>query len=169
MVSLELDTRASEYVQDDEAKLVLDQMVAASGFVRLLTDSDLAVFAMADVDNKQLLSFLKFHTGRIRITPTRRETTRRPGFASKTDRISCLGQDFRISNKFFGKSTPKITRLFQPPNRLSGEDSATGGPAGWGITKGTGETNALTRHSVKGRSLDHRIPVSSSMSIGLII
>ena len=115
------------------------------------------------------LSLTEFLTCGIGNAPSRRKTPGTPCFSSKPDRIAGLRQDIRISNELLRQSTPKVARLFQSPDRLTGKEGTAGRPASRGVTKGMGKTDSLPRHTVEGGSLDYRITIGPGVSIGLIV
>ena len=97
---------------------------------------------------------------------------RRPGlqpFSGKANGISRFGQYLGVGNEFLGQGAVDIARFLQTPDVLSGQNGAAGGTASRGVAKGMRETNALPRHPVESRSLDHRVPVGSRVGIGLIV
>ena len=84
-------------------------------------------------------------------------------------RAQVYADGLSVGQEFFWQRTVNVSCLFQPPNGLPGEDGAARWAARGRITKGTGETNAFTRHTIKSWCLNHRISIRSCMSIRLII
>ena len=108
-------------------------------------------------------------SGRVFRAPSRFEATGAPSLSGVADGVAGFLKEVGVGCEFGRESAVDIASLFEPPDRLAGEDGGAGGATSGGVAEGMGEAEALFSDTVEGGGFDDGIAICSGVGVALIV